>query len=100
MVKSHTAEAAELREEFRNEIERKLAEQKKDMKVKITQVQHILITIVKLRMWLPQDEYARSVKIMMESHTASLREEFRKEIDRKLVEQNDMQVKNHPHNWS
>lgn len=49
-MKSHTAEAAELREEFRNEIERKLAEQKKDMKVKITQVQHILITIVKLRM--------------------------------------------------
>ena len=39
-MKSHTAETADLREEFRKEMERKLAEQKKDMKVKIPQSQH------------------------------------------------------------
>ena len=33
MAKSHTAEKAALREEFKGEMERKLAEQKKDMKV-------------------------------------------------------------------
>ena len=33
MVKYHTAETADLREEFRKEIERKLAEQKKYIKV-------------------------------------------------------------------
>ena len=33
MVKSHTAETAALREEFKGEMERKILEQKKDMKV-------------------------------------------------------------------
>lgn len=33
MVKSHTAETAALREEFKTEMERKLVEQKEDMKV-------------------------------------------------------------------
>ena len=40
MIKYHTTETADLREEFRKEIERKLAEQKKDIKVKKTPSQH------------------------------------------------------------
>ena len=53
-------------------------------------------------MAVPQDEYARFVKEMMESHnvvtTASLREEFRKQMEEKLSEQKkDMKVKKHPH---
>ena len=41
MVESHTSEIAVLSEKFRGEVESKLTEQKKDIKVKIAQV-HIL----------------------------------------------------------
>lgn len=59
----------------------------------------LLIPIV---VTVPQDEYARSVKEMVESHatatTPSLTEEFRKQIESKLAEQKkDMKVKKHLH---
>ena len=52
MAKSHTAETAALREEFKREMEQKLAEQRKNMKVKSMHRHSIFIPIVKLRMWL------------------------------------------------
>ena len=69
MVKYHTAETADLREEFRKEIVRKLAEQKKNIKIK-KHHHNILIPTVKqgMCMAVPQDEYARFVKEMVESH--------------------------------
>ena len=60
----------------------------------------IIITIIPMMLYdhTPQDDHASKMRKLVESHTseiAALREEFRKEMERKLVEEKkDMKVNN------